>query len=235
MADRPGWHTVFVLLVVAMNLFANLAADPDVRPRGCRARDVGFRTNICRPRLAHGAWPHRFAPLTGTSCYDRFHLSLVEGLEIAVLVPASTKQLRSTKSCAIFARPADGDRLRLRQQLDRRHERGRARRRRRGPPRARRGKGNVVRRMFQDIEADIYVMVDGDDTYDAAVAPELVDAARRREPRHGRRQARRDPPGRVPRGPPPRQPRAHRPRRAGCSARRSTTCSPATACSRAGS
>ncbi|MBA3451953.1 MAG: glycosyltransferase [Deltaproteobacteria bacterium] len=39
----------------------------------------------------------------------------------------------------------------------------------------RRGKGNVVRRMFQDIEADIYVMVDGDDTYDAAVAPQLVD------------------------------------------------------------
>jgi glycosyltransferase involved in cell wall biosynthesis len=39
----------------------------------------------------------------------------------------------------------------------------------------RKGKGNVVRRMFQDIEADIYVMVDGDDTYDAAVAPALVD------------------------------------------------------------
>src|SRR5262245_36477274 len=38
----------------------------------------------------------------------------------------------------------------------------------------RRGKGNVVRRMFQDIEADVYVMVDGDDTYDAAVAPQLV-------------------------------------------------------------
>ncbi len=37
-----------------------------------------------------------------------------------------------------------------------------------------RGKGNVVRRMFQDIEADIYVMVDGDDTYDASRAPELV-------------------------------------------------------------
>ncbi len=36
------------------------------------------------------------------------------------------------------------------------------------------GNGNVVRRMFPDIEADIYVMVDGDDTYDAAVAPELV-------------------------------------------------------------
>jgi glycosyltransferase involved in cell wall biosynthesis len=39
----------------------------------------------------------------------------------------------------------------------------------------RRGKGNVVRRMFQDIEADVYVMVDGDDTYDAAVAPSLVE------------------------------------------------------------
>lgn len=38
----------------------------------------------------------------------------------------------------------------------------------------RRGKGNVVRRMFQDIEADIYVMVDGDDTYDAKVAPQLI-------------------------------------------------------------
>jgi len=37
------------------------------------------------------------------------------------------------------------------------------------------GKGNVVRRMFQDIEADIYVMVDGDDTYDASLAPKLVE------------------------------------------------------------
>lgn len=36
------------------------------------------------------------------------------------------------------------------------------------------GKGNVVRRMFADIEADVYVMVDGDDTYDATKAPELV-------------------------------------------------------------
>lgn len=39
---------------------------------------------------------------------------------------------------------------------------------------ARAGKGNVVRRMFSEIEADIYVMVDGDDTYDASQAPELV-------------------------------------------------------------
>ena len=38
----------------------------------------------------------------------------------------------------------------------------------------RQGKGNVVRRMFADIEADIYVLVDGDDTYDASVAPALI-------------------------------------------------------------
>ena len=36
------------------------------------------------------------------------------------------------------------------------------------------GKGNVVRRMFADIEADVYVLVDGDDTYDAAAAPAMV-------------------------------------------------------------
>lgn len=38
----------------------------------------------------------------------------------------------------------------------------------------RKGKGNVVRRAFADIEADIYLMVDGDDTYDAAAAPEMI-------------------------------------------------------------
>jgi glycosyltransferase involved in cell wall biosynthesis len=38
----------------------------------------------------------------------------------------------------------------------------------------RQGKGNVVRRMFADIEADVYVLVDGDDTYDASVSEVLV-------------------------------------------------------------
>ncbi len=36
------------------------------------------------------------------------------------------------------------------------------------------GKGNVVKRMFADIESDVYLMVDGDDTYDAASAPHLI-------------------------------------------------------------
>lgn len=37
------------------------------------------------------------------------------------------------------------------------------------------GKGNVVRRMFADIDADIYVLVDGDDTYDAASAAKMIE------------------------------------------------------------
>jgi len=36
------------------------------------------------------------------------------------------------------------------------------------------GKGNVVRRMFSDVEADIYVMADGDRTYDASAADQMV-------------------------------------------------------------
>ena len=39
---------------------------------------------------------------------------------------------------------------------------------------SRQGKGEVVRRMFADIDADIYVLVDGDATYDATAAPRMV-------------------------------------------------------------
>ena len=38
----------------------------------------------------------------------------------------------------------------------------------------RQGKGNVVRQMFADIDADIYIMADGDGTYDSSRAPELI-------------------------------------------------------------
>src|SRR5215211_2574415 len=37
------------------------------------------------------------------------------------------------------------------------------------------GKGNVVRRMFSDVEADLYVLVDGDATYDAASATAMIE------------------------------------------------------------
>ncbi|MDR0678581.1 MAG: glycosyltransferase [Holosporaceae bacterium] len=38
------------------------------------------------------------------------------------------------------------------------------------------GKGNVVRKMFSDINADIYIMVDGDSTYAAKDAPRMIDS-----------------------------------------------------------
>lgn len=38
------------------------------------------------------------------------------------------------------------------------------------------GKGNVVRRAFADVEADVYVLIDGDDTYDASALPEMISA-----------------------------------------------------------
>jgi glycosyltransferase involved in cell wall biosynthesis len=41
------------------------------------------------------------------------------------------------------------------------------------------GKGNVVRRAFADLDADIYVMIDGDDTYDAAALPAMIDLLRK--------------------------------------------------------
>ena len=37
------------------------------------------------------------------------------------------------------------------------------------------GKGNVIRRMFRDIDAECYIMTDGDDTYPAEAAPEMID------------------------------------------------------------
>lgn len=45
----------------------------------------------------------------------------------------------------------------------------------------RQGKGNVVRSMFRDIDADIYVMVDGDDTYPANEVHKLIEPIRNKE------------------------------------------------------
>lgn len=49
------------------------------------------------------------------------------------------------------------------------------------------GKGNVVRRMFREIEADIYVMVDGDDTYPAEDVHKLIRPIEERKSRHDNR------------------------------------------------
>lgn len=44
-----------------------------------------------------------------------------------------------------------------------------------------RGKGNVVRRMFADVDADVYLLVDGDDTYDATASRQMVELLRDRD------------------------------------------------------
>lgn len=51
----------------------------------------------------------------------------------------------------------------------------------------RQGKGNVIRSMFRDIEADCYVMTDGDDTYPAEMAREMAELVLLGESRHGDR------------------------------------------------
>ena len=43
------------------------------------------------------------------------------------------------------------------------------------------GKGNVIRRMFREIDAEVYVMVDGDDTYPAEAAPAMVEKVRKQQ------------------------------------------------------
>lgn len=43
------------------------------------------------------------------------------------------------------------------------------------------GKGNVMRRMFREIDAEAYILVDGDDTYPAEAAPEMVAAVTKRQ------------------------------------------------------
>ena len=91
------------------------------------------------------------------------------------------------------------------------------------------GKGNVVRRMFADVEADAYLLVDGDGTYDAAAAPAMVRllfedrldmVTAVRVDRRGRR---------LPPRPPARQPGADRDGALGLRRPRSPTCSRAIA------
>ena len=49
------------------------------------------------------------------------------------------------------------------------------------------GKGNVVRRMFREVDADVYVLVDGDDTYPAEEVHKLTQPIVERKSRHDSR------------------------------------------------
>jgi len=94
---------------------------------------------------------------------------------IAVLVPCYNEQAAIAKVVADFRRALPAAKIYVYDNASKDHTIARAREAGavvRSEPR--KGKGNVVRRMFADIEADIYVLVDGDDTYEAAAAPRLV-------------------------------------------------------------
>ena len=130
--------------------------------------------------------------------------------EIAVLIPCYNEAQTIAKVVARLPRGA----ARARPSMSTTTTRPTARREAARAPGAvvrrepRQGKGNVVRRMFADIEADIYVMVDGDATYDAAAAPRLVDGSSTSGSTWSTARACRDRPRRLPAGPRLRQPAA---------------------------
>ena len=105
---------------------------------------------------------------------DRFDANRLR--EFAVLIPVLQRGSVDLVGCPGLPRRASRRRdLCLRQQLQGPHGRTRAKAAgavvRTEPLQ---GKGNVVRRMFADVEADVYVLVDGDDTYHAPSAPLLI-------------------------------------------------------------
>ncbi len=97
-------------------------------------------------------------------------------LRVAVLIPCHNEQAAIGKVVAAFARelPLADIFVYDNNSTDRTVEVARVAGARIGRETLQ-GKGNVVRRMFADIDADVYVLVDGDDTYQAASAPLMVD------------------------------------------------------------
>jgi glycosyltransferase involved in cell wall biosynthesis len=96
-------------------------------------------------------------------------------LRIAVLVPCHNEEATVAQVAADFARALPGAAVWV---FDNNSTDATAAKAEAAGARVRvaplKGKGNVVRRMFSDIDADVYVLVDGDGTYDAAAAPMMV-------------------------------------------------------------
>ena len=102
-------------------------------------------------------------------------LEEIEGLSIAVLLPCYNEEVTIGKVVRDFKAALPGATVYVydNNSTDRTAEIAAAEGAivRREP---RQGKGNVIRAMFEDIDADVYVMADGDDTYPAAAAPAMV-------------------------------------------------------------
>ncbi len=104
-------------------------------------------------------------------------MAFEQGLRIAVLVPCFNEEVAISRVVAGFAAALPGATIYV---YDNNSSDGTREAARAAGAVVRRealqGKGHVIRRMFADVEADAYVLVDGDDTYDAAAAPALVAA-----------------------------------------------------------
>jgi glycosyltransferase involved in cell wall biosynthesis len=106
---------------------------------------------------------------------DRVGERALDSLRIAVLLPCYNEEAAITKTVAGFRTALPGATIYVydNNSRDRTVELARAA----GAlvrTERQQGKGNVVRRMFADVDADIYVMADGDLTYDPKAAPEMV-------------------------------------------------------------
>lgn len=98
-----------------------------------------------------------------------------EDLNIAILLPCYNEGLAIAQVVLDFRRVLPGHRIFVYDNNSRDNTAEQAARA--GAivvPCRRQGKGNVVRQMFADIDADIYIMADGDGTYDASAAPQLI-------------------------------------------------------------
>ncbi len=127
--------------------------------------------SIDTPPAAHRrAGAMQGEPLAVVAAPDRF-----PGLRLAVLVPCYNEALSIGQVVADFRRFLPEAEVFV---YDNRSTDGTAEVARRAGATVRHepvpGKGNVVRRMFGDVEADVYLMVDGDATYDASAAPAMV-------------------------------------------------------------
>jgi hypothetical protein len=114
----------------------------------------------------------RRGELTGSVLHEHCQWA---GLSIAVLIPCHNEAIAIAGVVDDFQKALPGSSIYV---YDNNSEDGTADHARaagaivRTEPRQ--GKGNVVRRMFSDVDADIYVLVDGDGTYDAIAAPILI-------------------------------------------------------------
>ncbi len=119
--------------------------------------------------------PPGVEPALGNGRQIAWDNSRYAGVEIAVLVPCHNEAASIARVVADFAANIPGATIYVydNNSSDRTIEVAQAAGAvvRREPMQ---GKGNVVRRMFADVDADVYILIDGDDTYEAAAAPEMV-------------------------------------------------------------